>query len=402
MVRKLLFLAGAVLVAIAPLHAETFRFVYTKGEKYRILSTVTENILQNGVLTNKADILNRITAVVTDVRGNSGFHEMVFNTSTRNIDSVGPYEWSEDYASEFWRDGRGVYDIAESFFMPVVQGVPTFPEGDVAVGETWAAPAVESHDFRRNFGIESVFRFPITVNYTYLRNEARNGIECAVFAISYTVFYKVPAPSRLTELYPARITASSQQTLWWDRAKKQPYYVEEKFDFIFTLAGGTEVEFIGESHGELIEAQPLDREKVARDIQNEIQKQKIPDASVRADEKGVTITVDNINFAPNSDTLLPAEKEKLARIAQIIKTYPDRDILITGHTAAVGGYTEAQHQELSEDRARAVGDYLLSIGARKPEAMTVKGMGKRAPIADNSSEAGRMKNRRVEITILEN
>jgi outer membrane protein OmpA-like peptidoglycan-associated protein len=49
-----------------------------------------------------------------------------------------------------------------------------------------------------------------------------------------------------------------------------------------------------------------------------------------------------------------------------------------------------------------VGEYLLSLGAKKATQMVYKGMGSREPIADNATEAGKSRNRRVEITILEN
>ncbi|HUI69251.1 MAG TPA: OmpA family protein, partial [Spirochaetia bacterium] len=107
-------------------------------------------------------------------------------------------------------------------------------------------------------------------------------------------------------------------------------------------------------------------------------------------------------FPPNSDSLLPPEQEKVQRIAEILKKYPDRDIAVTGHTARASGYTEEDYQTLSDQRARAVADYLLSLGARAAEQITVRGMGDRVPIADNSTDDGRRKNRRVEITILEN
>ncbi len=402
MTKKILLFSAALLSIGFPAAAETFTFAYTKGEKYRMLTTVTESVFMNGKLVNKAEILDKISAEVTDVKAGSGFTKATYETSTRDYGSLGSYEWSENYASEFWRDKRGLYDIADSYYMPIVRDVPTFPEGDVAVGGSWTAPGSESHDFRRNFGIEEVFRFPITVNYTYVRNETKNGVDCAVFEISYNVFYKVPVPFRAPEGYPARITASSRQVWWWDRANRRPYCAEESFDFVFSLTGGQEVEFIGEARGELLEAQPLDKGALKRDIQKQLEEKKIPDATVREDPQGVVITLENVQFAPNSGALLPSEKEKLGRIAEILKQYPDRDLLITGHTAATPAYTPEQHQELSEQRARAVGDYLISTGARKPQSLRIKGMGDTAPVADNATEAGKARNRRVEITILEN
>lgn len=380
--------------------AETFRFTYTKGEKYHILSSVVETAYINGRFNTKNDILNKVAVEVTETKGDSGYHVVTFQTSTRLTGSQGSYTLSEDYDSEFWQDGRGAFTIDDKYYMPTVRDVPLFPVGDVAIGGSWSAPGSEAHDFRRDFGVEGAFHFPIMVGYTYLKNEARSGVNCAVISAQYNVFYKVPSPPTTTT-YPARITGTSAQTYWWDLTGKKLIYYEEKFDFFFTLAGGDEVEFVGTSTGELIEVQPLDRTRAVQDIQKDLT-QGVPDSSVRADEQGITITLDNINFSPNSSTLLPAEKEKLTRIAEILKKYPDRDIVITGHTAAADGYTEAEHQTLSEQRAKAVGDYLLSLGVRTPEQLTVRGMGNRQPVASNSTEQGRMKNRRVEITILEN
>ena len=50
---------------------------------------------------------------------------------------------------------------------------------------------------------------------------------------------------------------------------------------------------------------------MAGEIQKEIEKQGIPDVSVKPTDEGVTITLENVNFPPNSDTLLPAEQEKV-------------------------------------------------------------------------------------------
>ncbi|HUX12396.1 MAG TPA: OmpA family protein, partial [Spirochaetia bacterium] len=121
---------------------------------------------------------------------------------------------------------------------------------------------------------------------------------------------------------------------------------------------------------------------------------------VKADERGVTISIENIQFLADSSVLTDSEKLKIQHIADILKKYPDRDLLITGYTALAG--TEQGRQKLSEERAAAVGQYLLDSGARTREQMSYRGMGARNPVADNSTEAGMRKNRRVEITLMEN
>lgn len=396
--------SALVLLALAStsLHAEVFRFAYTKGEKYRIVSRVHESVAVNGRFSHDADILNKIAVEVTDTRGDAGNHTVTFQTSERAYGSQRTYEWSEDYTSQFWRDGRGAYTIDSSYFMPVVRDVPLFPVGDVQPGQSWTAPGSETHDFRSSFGIPDPFSFPIVANYTYRGNEDRNGVSCAVIAIEYEIFHKVTLPAGATGMYPVRIAGSSRQKYWWDLANKRPVYYTESFDFIFTFTTGDEVEYAGDADGELVESQPLDRSRVAGEIQKEIQKQGIPDVTVKPTEQGVTITMENVNFPPNSDTLLPAEQEKLARIAEMLKRYPDRDIAVTGYTARAPGYTEEDYQNLSNLRARAVANFFLSVGARKAEQMTARGMGAQSPIGDNATEEGRKKNRRVEITILEN
>jgi len=395
-------IAALLLAAAAAAPAADLRYVYQKGEQYRLVTRVNERVLVNGQHSHQADILNRIAVKVTDVRDGSGLQQAVFQTSERAYGSSGSYEWSENYDSVFWRDARGAFDIDERYFMPVVRNVPLFPEKPVAPGDTWSAPGWEVHDFRASYGMQDPFSFPVTVSYTYLRDELRGGIDCAVIGIAYTVFQKLTTAPRTTRTYPVRLAGTSSQTLWWDKAAGRELAYTEKFDFLFTLATGDEVEYVGESSGELIEAAPLDRAATTAAIANELSRQKVEGASVRADELGVTITLENVSFQANSDALLPSEQEKLRRIASILAKYPDRDILITGHTAGVPGYTAQQHQELSELRAKAVGDFLILLGARSAGQITTRGMGAGVPIGDNATEEGRQRNRRVEITILEN
>ncbi len=402
MAKRRIVIVAALLAVAASLPADVFRFSYTKGEKYRILSQVHESVYVNGRFDHDSDILNKIAVAVTDTRGDSGYHVVGFETSERSVGSTRTYEWSEAYTSEFWRDGRGAYTIDRSYFMPVVRNVPLFPEGDISVGDTWLAQGTESHDFRANFGIQQPFQFPITASYAYAGNETRDGIACAVFTIQYEIFHPVSPPPGTTRMSPTRVAGYSHQKYWWDIANHRPVYYEESFDFLFSFNTGDEVEFSGQASAEQIESQPLDRAQVSGDIKKQLDAQNLPGVSVAPTDQGVTITLENVNFPPNSDTLMQAEQDKLRRIADILRKYPDRDILVQGFTARAPGYTEQDYQTLSEQRATAAANFLLSTGALTAEHLTARGMGASSPIGDNSTEAGRARNRRVEITILEN
>jgi outer membrane protein OmpA-like peptidoglycan-associated protein len=86
-------------------------------------------------------------------------------------------------------------------------------------------------------------------------------------------------------------------------------------------------------------------------------------------------------------------------VAQVIKDNAQiKRILIEGHASSEGD--AAYNLKLSGERAKAVMTYLSDHGIAK-ERLTSKGFGSSQPIADNSTEAGREKNRRVEFTILE-
>src|SRR5208337_3726344 len=223
--RRGLFLCLVVLAVGQPgLRADIFRFAYTRGEKYRIVSQVHESVSVNGRFSHESDILDKIAVTVTDTRADSGNHDVLYQSSERVSGSQDPYDWSEEYPSQFWRDGRGAYAIDPSYFMPMVRNVPLFPEGDVRPGGTWTAKGSKAHDFRENFGIQEPFQFPITASYTYAGRETRDGVDCAVIDIDYEVFHKADAPGGAVRMYPTRVVGESHQKYWWDLAGRKPIF----------------------------------------------------------------------------------------------------------------------------------------------------------------------------------
>ncbi len=387
-------------IGILPAGTEQLRFEYEQDEKYRIVTVVDENVYINGSFSHRANILNKIAVETLSVKGSSGLLSCTFQTSERAYGGQSSFSLTENYHSLFWRDELGLYDIGPDYFMPVVRNVPLFPVEDIEPGSTWMAEGEEVHDLRRSYGIDRAFSFPVRVYYSYLRNENRDGKKIAVIEINYTVFHRVEGGYRSSGPVPVKITGVSEQVYYWDIEGGKPHSYEESFDFIFHLSGGGFVEYEGNARGSVIESPKLDKERMVEELKRELERRGIEDTSVKSEENGVTLTLDNIRFPPNSPLLLEAEKEKLRRIAAILKRYPERDFLVTGHTARIG--TEESSQVLSEQRAKAVGDFLLELGVLKETQLMTRGMGSRQPLADNATEGGRRLNRRVEITILEN
>lgn len=142
----------------------------------------------------------------------------------------------------------------------------------------------------------------------------------------------------------------------------------------------------------------FDGESEAARIAERIRRTDVEDVTVRATEDNrVALSIRNLQFVADQAVLLPGEDVRLDRIADILRTVPDRTILVVGHTADVG--TQLSQLELSFDRAERIVDELVDRGVA-PGQLIYDGRGGREPVADNDTESGRSANRRVEIEIL--
>ncbi len=112
--------------------------------------------------------------------------------------------------------------------------------------------------------------------------------------------------------------------------------------------------------------------------------------------RGLVVNMPDVLFDFNKYTLKPAARERLARVSGIVLAYPDLKLEIEGHTDSIG--SDEYNQTLSEKRAAAVRDYLVSSGVSMSNVVA-RGMGKTDPVADNHSAAGRKLNRRVEMIV---
>ena len=115
-------------------------------------------------------------------------------------------------------------------------------------------------------------------------------------------------------------------------------------------------------------------------------------------EVEAVISLDGVHFAFDKATLTPEAKKILDGAAELLDKHERVLVEVAGHTDSIG--TEAYNMGLSERRANAVKDYLVSKGV-KASRLTAKGYGETQPVASNDTEAGRAENRRVELIVLD-
>ena len=412
--RRTLALAAAFCAAAGLFAQESvlLRFKYKKDDNYRILSTVREDVKVNGRLNHRAEIVSRVTITVTDVDENGvGTMDGTFMTSEKSTGAYGNERlgWGETFQSQYKRDGRGTFDIADSYFMPTIRDMPIFPEHPVKVGDTWTASGYEAEDLRREpLFIEKPFKVPFVAEYEYLRDEEGISSDAKhekktfqVISVKYNIFYEAPLPDDAWLLgdVPASTMGYSHRTIWWDNEKGQIDHTDEQFRIVIESARGNRFDFSGTTHEEITEFTRTATEENLKDVQEKITQMGLRDVSVTKSENGLTISMENIQFKPDSAELTESEMAKIRKIAAILQAYPDNDLLVSGHTALAG--TENARQQLSEARAESVADFLVGLGVREKNRVFTRGFGARVPIASNQTEEGKAKNRRVEITILD-
>ncbi len=131
--------------------------------------------------------------------------------------------------------------------------------------------------------------------------------------------------------------------------------------------------------------------KEAADLQRQIKA-----LNAKPTERGLVVTLGDVLFDTNKSDLKSGTTKNLGRLSAFLKKYPDRSVLIEGHTDDMGTYE--YNLGLSQRRADSVKSWLVSQGVSTARIVT-SGKGEGLPVAGNDSAAGRQLNRRVEVII---
>ena len=165
--------------------------------------------------------------------------------------------------------------------------------------------------------------------------------------------------------------------------------------YIILLPTGKNIGYYAEAEGYYPASDNIDLTDIhdSKTVKRDIRLVSIADMT----DKDIKVTMKNIFFDFDKYELKRESYPELNRLVKILKENKKLKVLIEGHTDIVG--SDEYNLKLSEKRAEAVRNYLVKKGIER-KRLSVKGYGARKPVADNESEEGRAKNRRVEIRFI--
>jgi len=234
----------------------------------------------------------------------------------------------------------------------------------------------------------------------YLGNIMIDGEKIAKISINYIINYTIRyrQGTSLNSMLPYRVVGYFNQLYYWNLDRGLPHSYRENFDYIFMLSTGDVMEYVGNSRAVLtLTAGAEEDEREIEELRSKLS-ETIPSVEVSRTEQGILINIGEILFKFDSDELTQRADRDLDNIVEVLKDYTDRKVRVIGHTDSTG--TEEYNLSLSLRRARRTSEELQRRDRSLRGRITYIGMGEKSPVATNSTEEGRRRNRRVEIIIM--
>ncbi len=383
---------------------------------------------------------------------------LVLEDTLRDLKSVAK-RIDRDARTSFVLSPAGGFRFLEDGGYPSLRGL-SLPPAAAAPGESWVGPGERVLDLVDG----SFLRLPFLAEYRLVGDGSYSGRPALKLTAKFATRYRAPAsPGASLSASPAaprEATGTHDLDFVVDAGRREIVFVRDHFDETFTFADGSSERRSGFTLVFFTGATALDRPAAKRSLALALSgalsaasaqgsagqvsgPQKAPaqassqegaggaatplaeagvgttppgagpgpliagvDDSALAETSidiasapaGIVLTVKDLRFVADSDQILPSELWRLDALASALKAVPDRNLLVEGHSAATG--KPEGEQELSERRAKQVADALVARGIESSR-IAYRGYGSSRPIGSNDNEAGRARNRRVEITVLD-
>lgn len=391
MSKKILYLCVLLFIIILPASTVEFRHVFDKRYFLEIKTNVTNLHRINGEILGEST--NKEVSYITVKSANKRTASLesniyIFNEEKQFNRPINHFEQKLTYRYTKDRFGNTYGNEMRAGF----HGFPGFPKQDIPEGGTWTAPATYIVSLFSN-SLPAV-KIELNIFYQYIATKDVNGKKIAVITAN-AVASQSKKSDVLQNANIIKVAGFNNFILEYDIEAKRIVSIKETFDYLYVLGDYSIIETSGTSGSSFKYFKVKQKEKLLKLKENETDNIKF----VLKDDNTISISMENITFEANSAVVGESEKTLLDQIAPLlIENYSTNRIIIIGHTAKVGKTT--REQRLSEERARAVLNYLLKNYDFDPELLSYKGMGGTQPIDTNTTEEGRQKNRRVEIIIL--
>jgi len=389
--KKLIFLAALLLLPLVNANAvrlewdidknERIEMVKTAGIKYFVNSGLKRVYEERNIIdltcTDKSDRLNRVNGLFS-------IHEREFGEDV--------FKLKEKFMVDFLIEPNGHFVVKNKDYMPNLRHIPTFPDRELNPEDTWTANGeLVIDNFSRPFSLA----FP--VEYQLVRIEDDKDKKIAVINYAYIINMNLAGGNYPAD-FPVKIAAQNNGVLYWDITARKPKDIQDRYKIVFVFASGgalatAEFHMNIKTKNSLYKNFTEDEKKKEKDELNK----ELPDGvDADIDKRGIVVRMGDLLFNFDSYEIRKDTEEKLRDIAEILKKkYPDREIIVEGHTDNVG--KRSYNYSLSEKRAKKVSEYLKSkLGHDK---FSYRGFGQDQPLTDNTTAEGRSKNRRVEIII---
>jgi OmpA-OmpF porin, OOP family len=323
----------------------------------------------------------------------------VFEETLRDLRNVARQVNSTARFSGLENAGIGVYPGARNRDQPnerypELQGFPQFPEDLLEPDDTWTAPGLRVLD-PRNSG--HPVRVPFEAEYRYHGTTEYYGTlvhhVTALYGLRYRAGQDPYGDPEIRE-----IQGSHEVTLLFASETGEILLFRDMIRRVAVTAAGDIIEHQGFSLTWFDDSPRLDRAVFRDEARKIIDQGEETGLEVAEVPEGMMIRLDDIRFVADQAVILPEERHRLDTVARILLTYPDKTVLVVGHTADLDR-PEGQDR-LSVERAESIVAELTRRNV-EPGRLLYEGRGAREPIAPNDTPEGRARNRRVEFIILD-
>ena len=367
------------------------------GKRIESVKTADVEYYENGILKRVYKERNIVDLTVIAIAPKGGYRVSGLFKIFRMQRGERVFHLDEEYTSDFIIRTNGRFEVPKVHFMPNVRHIPTFPDKEINLTESWSAEAVEIVKVNNAPNLSMA----LASDYLFANIETNEeGKKNAVIQYHIMTDKDLVQAGLSRSGYPARIYGFNYGTFLWDMENNIPISQSEKYQILFGY--GKELSYRSLQYKMNIissykiydsitkEEVERDRRELEENLNNE------NNITVETVPEGLVLRLGEILFDTDSFTLKSESKETIDNIIEAIKkTYPDREIIVRGHTDNTG--SEEYNKNLSERRAKTVADYILPN--LNHDKLSYSGFGDKEPIAPNDTAEGRSKNRRVDIII---